>query len=229
MLPLGTSNNIALSLGLSDVVPLLVRGLASARETTFDIGLIESSDREILFVEAAGVGFWAAVLHNENSFRARAHRLLWWLTRRRTKGETRVRDAARGIARRIRHAPTRPYVLFADGADLSGDCLAVEVMNISSIGPRMRLAPGASAADGFLDLVLVRPEAREALATLIELGDEVRTPAIDCRLAHDVELSWPEQGHVDDEPWPGRNASQPTDRRVHLRVGGSVRLLLPQF
>jgi hypothetical protein len=92
----------------------------------------------------------------------------------------------------------------------------------------MRLAPGASTADGFLDLVLVRPEAREALATLIELEHEVRTPAIDCRPAHDVEFSWTEHGHVDDEPWPGRNASA-TDRRVHLSVGGSVRLLLPQF
>ena len=141
--------------------------------------------------------------------------------------DARVREGARSIARRVRRAPTLRYEVLADGEDLSGDYVGVAAMNIRSIGPRMILAPDASSADGLLDLVLIRPEARRALATHIERQDAVRAAAIECRRVQDVELSWPEHGHLDDDPWPKRGRLPP-NRRVHLSIAGSVRLLLPE-
>jgi len=226
VLPLGTANNVAWSLGLTDVVPSLVRGLASAREARLDIGLIESGEHKAPFLEAAGSGFLGAALHNEFTARARTLRKANRATALPSSRDARVREAARSIARRIRQAPTLSYEVLADGADLSGDYIAIAAMNIRAIGPRMRLAPDANSADGLLDLVLVRPEARHALATLIELQDEVRAPTIDCRRVQDVELSWPGHGYRDDDPWPPGDALA-SARHVHLCVGGSVRLLLP--
>lgn len=226
VLPLGTSNNIASSLGVSVDAQRVARGLASARETVLDIGVIDAGDREMLFVEAAGVGFFGAALDEEASLQGRMRRAIWRLTGRWTKGEARVRDAAFGMARRIRGAPARQYELLADGVDVSGEYVAIEAMNIRSIGPRMCLAPEAISADGLLDLVLVRPGQRAALATLIESQQDTRAAALDRRRVREVELSWTEAGHLDDEPLAVGGAS-PNDRRVRVRVGGCVRLLLP--
>ena len=226
VLPLGTANNIALSLGLTDVVPDLVRGLASAREGTMDIGVIEAGERPAPFVEAAGSGFFGAALHHDVAVRKRARQAGQRITSRPSTREARVRHAAQNVAQRIRRAPTLSYEVLADGADLSGDYIAITAMNIRSIGPRMWLAPDANSADGLLDLVLVRPEARDALATLIESQDAVRAPTIECRRVRDVELSWPERGHLDDDAWP-RNGALASDQRVHVCIDGAVKLLLP--
>lgn len=228
VLPLGTANNIAWSLELSDDVLRLIRGLASARQSTLDIGLIEAGKRKARFVEAAGSGFFGAALHNDRTTRARGRR---GEPRRLTSppptADERVREGARNVAGRVRRAPALRYEVFADGEDLCGEYIAIAAMNIRSIGPRMILAPDASSSDGLLDLVLVHPEEREGLATLIESREPVRAPVVDCRRVKDVELSWPTHGHLDDDPWPRRGTLK-SDRRVHLRIDGSVRLLLPQ-
>lgn len=225
MLPLGTANNIAWSLGFTAAVPRLVRELATAREATFDIGLITAGEREALFVEAAGVGFFGAALHDDVSVRAQARRVVRHATHPHSSVDAKVQDGAHNVAQRIRHAPTLRYEVLADGADLSGDYISITAMNIRSIGPRMLLAPDASSVDGLLDLVLVRPEARDALATLVESREAVRAPTIDCHRVRDVELSW-QHGHLDDDPWP-KSGALASDRRAQICISGRVRLLLP--
>ena len=229
VLPLGTANNIAWSLELADDVPRIIHGLSNAREATLDIGLIEVGKRKARFVEAAGSGFFGAAMHNDRATRARARRgPPRRLTTKLLTVDERVREGARNVARRVRRAPALSYEVHADGEDLSGEYIAIAAMNIRTIGPRMILAPDASSEDGLLDLVLVRPDEREALAELIESREAVHAPVVECRRVKDVELSWPGHGHLDDDPWPRRGVLK-SDRRVHLHVGGSIRLLLPQF
>lgn len=74
VLPLGTANNIAWSLELTDDMPRIINGLSNAREATLDIGLIEVGKRKARFVEAAGSGFFGAAMHNDRANRARARR-----------------------------------------------------------------------------------------------------------------------------------------------------------
>ena len=48
-----------------------------------------------------------------------------------------------------------PWRVELDGADLSGDYIAVEAMNIRFVGPKIPLAPDADPGDGLLDIALV--------------------------------------------------------------------------
>ena len=67
-------------------------------------------------------------------------------------------------------AAVRPahWQLDLDGADLSGELLGVEAMNIREVGPELRLAPGADPGDGLLDVVLIAEEQRDALRAYVE-------------------------------------------------------------
>lgn len=228
VLPLGTSNNIANTLGAParSTVVQLVQALASARAARFDIGAASAPWGDAPFVEGAGVGFFGATMHRAESLRGRWRervRRMW----RDTRGEAEVRAAARGMARLIRGCAARRCTVIADGRDLSGEYLAVEVMNIRAIGPRMALAPGASYGDGELDVVLVRPDARESLARLVESGN-ARHGCCEVIRSREVQLSWPwRDGHLDDSPWPERKPRPADAGPVRLTLSGSIQVLLP--
>lgn len=226
VLPLGTSNNIGHTLGMARrTVVELVQALAGARPARLDIGAASAPWGDEAFVEGAGVGFFGATLHRAESPRGRWRafvRGMWSDTR----GEAEVRAAARGMARLIRACAARRYTVIADGRDLSGEYLAVEVMNIRAIGPRMTLASDALYGDGALDVVLVPSEARESLARLVESGD-TRYSCCEVVRSRDVQLSWPwREGHLDDSPWPEREPRGAGQELVRLTVNGSIQVLL---
>jgi len=228
ILPTGTSNNIARAVGADHVVPLLIERMAGARTEYLDIGMIEGDGRQTSFVEAAGVGFVGAMLGEDGRLLPRIKRA--WRSLRSGRVD-RWQRAANGVARAVRAQPTRHFHVVVDGEDLSGDYVAIEVMNIAAIGPRTPLAPNAKPMDGRLDLVLVRPEDREPLADYIESSPAPRDPApVATRRGVKVELDWPDRdAHVDDLLWPAPGKRQPRPRRVTVRVRGTTTLLLPRF
>lgn len=226
ILPLGTSNNIARSLGLTGDAAALARKLASARETLLDVGVASMDDDESPFIEAAGAGFIGEVLRRAEQREERRRSAGRRAEDGATKGEAQVRGAAAGIARQLRRARARQYRILAGDQDLSGQYVAVEAMNIDAIGPRIRLAPGAKSSDGALDLVLIRPEDREPLASFIESDREGDGPGLERHRVCRVQLRWGRgPGHLDDEVWP---ADKSGSRDVTIAVGGTVRLLLPK-
>jgi diacylglycerol kinase (ATP) len=227
VLPTGTSNNIARSLGIAGSVPEMIGRLSSARPVRLDIGHVSAAWGETAFVEAAGVGFVAAMLRGGRSVRARVNRFVRTVGRPMDK---RLRGATRGVARLIRkHAP-RYHDVRADGEDLSGEYLAVEVMNIREIGPRLLLAPHAEPGDGLLDLVLVRPEDRDELVEYFaSLGTSRELPPVTARQVRRAEISWPAaDGHVDDKPWPraGASVGDGGDRCVRIGLQATVIVLV---
>ncbi len=228
VLAMGTSNNIAMTLsgGRRDTAAVLVSALAGAKPARLDIGAATGPWGEQAFVEGAGVGFFGATLHNAESLRSRLRTFVRTL-RRRTEGEAEVRAAARGMARLIRRLPARRYTVFADGRDLSGEYLGVEVMNVRAIGPRLWLAPDAAYGDGLLDVALVRPDDRESLARLAESG-EPRDACCEVHRARAIELSWPHgDGHLDDTPWPKRDPRWREGGRVIVDIKRSIQVLRP--
>jgi diacylglycerol kinase (ATP) len=229
VLPTGTANNIARSLGVAGPVPAIIRGLPSARTVRLDIGHLSAPWGEKTFVEAAGVGFLAATLRGGRSARARLKRFIKTVGR---PTEKRVRGAARGIARLIGRHVARYYEVRADGENLSDEYLAVEAMNIREIGPRLPLAPHADPGDGLLDLVLVKAEDRAALVDYIaSLGAAAELPPTISRRVRSAVIAWPaDDGHVDDKPWPRARDEADEDRPPCVRVGlqGAISVLVPQ-
>lgn len=199
IMPLGTANNIARSLGAHGAPADIVRALRddSTVSVAFDVAQARAPWGTTCFVESAGTGFFGGVLRRVSDDLARAG------------GEqqptTPVERAAGHVLEALeRYRPVRRHVL-ADGEDLSASYLLVEAMNVRSIGPQMELAPHADPGDGFIDLVLVRDTDRRALADYLEsIADGVpTTPAFETRRVQRVSFVWDvADGHLDDEPWP---------------------------
>lgn len=122
--------------------------------------------------------------------------------------------------------------LTVDGADLSGEFLAVEVMNICEMGPNFPLVPEADVGDGLLDLVLVREADRATLVGYLSerLRDlEPPLPQLPRRRGQRLALRPPGevQLHVDDRCWPEDRDAR-GDRTVEVAPGPSLWLLVPR-
>ena len=198
IMPLGTANNIALSVGARGAPADIMRGLtdSDARTIALDVAQARAPWGTTCFVESAGTGFFGNVLRRVSDDEARSGA---------DKPTTPVEQAARNVLGALgRYRPVHRHVL-ADGEDLSAAYLLVEAMNVRSIGPRMELAPAADPGDGFIDLVLVRDTDRRALVDYLEsIADGAPVaPVFETRRVQRVSFVWDiADGHLDDEPWP---------------------------
>jgi diacylglycerol kinase (ATP) len=229
ILPVGTANNIARSLSIDGTTPMLIKALASARSRKLDIGRASGPWGDKPFIESAGIGFFGTMLQAEHSLRTKVERFVRNL---RPASNDPFEMAALGLSRIVRREPVRRYKVVADGKDLSGDYLGVEALNIRSIGPRIVLAPDAHSNDGMLELLLVRPEAREELAEYVaSMGRSGTLPPPGTARVTRVEISWaPRRGHLDDAPWPdGPDASISMDDAptVTIDLQGAIDVLIP--
>ncbi len=117
-------------------------------------------------------------------------------------------------------APARYWKIDADGVDLSGEYIAVEVLNIRFVGPNLPLAPEADPSDGMLDVVLVGEADRKPLLAYIENRLHLASGQLpDLRVvpARSIEMIAPAgvQCHLDDQVWP---LDQPLDHAAALSV-----------
>jgi diacylglycerol kinase (ATP) len=230
ILPIGTANNIARTLGVNGTLVELAAALEQAHPTRLAVGRVRAEWGENRFVESAGVGLFAGMIRAS-------------LTRNRKRRPTSVtgkpvrprrhRRLKEGITRLRRTlATTRPMEVRvkADGHDLSGNYILVEALNIASIGPCIDLAPTANFSDNVLELVLAQWEDRPALETYleqIEAGETAKTPLISRRV-HRLELSWSGGiGHVDDELWPPEDQLSAGTIEVTVEIQTLLPLLLP--
>jgi diacylglycerol kinase family enzyme len=222
LLPNGTANNIARSIGADAAIPMLAGRLMTSRLERIDIGRIRGDGHEDNFVEAAGFGFIGNMLGEEH----RPLLQLWRSLRSRTtRSVDRWARAARGVARLVRKQPLIHVSITADGEDLSGEYVAVEVLNIRAIGPRILLAPNANPLDGCLDLVLLPADARDAFADFVaSRSGAAQCPPLFTRRVRRVEMDWPATDtHVDDSVWPSAaKTGRPTHVVIDVRGGAPV-------
>jgi diacylglycerol kinase (ATP) len=197
VIPLGSANNIARTLGIAlDGTARLARAWESAGRRPYDIGRLRSGLGVARFAESMGGGIFGEVLR-------RAER-----SSEDPSGEDKHEHGLELLRAVIGDAEPRRWGLALDGEDISGDFLAVEVMNIREIGPNLPLAPSADPGDGILDVVLIGPEHRESLAGLAEARARGRVGAatpLPVKRGRRLEIRFPAACclHVDDEVWPG--------------------------
>jgi diacylglycerol kinase (ATP) len=218
ILPTGTSNNIARAVGDDADIPSLIGRMSSAQLSRLDIGRVAGDGHEANFVEAAGAGFMGAMLAEG---RRASVRLVSAVRGMISLGRNHWVSTAERVAEHVRTEVAHSFNIIADGRDLSGEYIAVEAMNIASIGPRISLAPDANPGDGQVDLVLACPAEREALARYIESrGATSERPPLTVHRVRTVEMDWPSSdAHVDDELW-----LRPS--RVKIDIAGYARLLV---
>jgi diacylglycerol kinase (ATP) len=192
ILPLGTANNIASSLGVSAAASDLVASWATARRVPFDLGRARAASKEWLVVEGVGGGLVPAGI-------ARAQAEL--NARPKMPPSHEVDAALRTFRDALLDLAPQPWTLAIDGQRISDDFLLVEVLNIRSIGPNLIFAPDATPSDGYFDVVMAQESHREELLTYLNhraAGRATRL-ALPCRRARHVVIGRCLELHVDDE------------------------------
>ncbi len=219
-LPIGTANNIAKTLGLLGDARELVDSWDVEAARHVDAGEVRASGESRRFVEGVGGG-WIAELMGRAKEVDGDLRLLGRETDR----------ALHLLADLLGEARPAPWRITVDGADLSGDYLAIEILNIKFVGPNVPLAPEADPFDGLLDVVLVTDADRagilEFLDQRLHLASGVMPPLRTAR-GREVRLQAPAgvRIHVDDGVWPdGRDLDEPLDVEVDC-LPGAVRMLI---
>jgi diacylglycerol kinase family enzyme len=194
VLPLGTANNIARSLGLDVSLPDAIESWRHATLMPFDLGYARVGEQEHLFTEGIGGGLVpAGIAAAEASAGADDD------ANRHPADE--VVNAVQTFHDVLTELKPSPWTIVADGHTLSGEFLLVEVLNIRSIGPNLMLSPDADASDGLFDVITAGAADRGALLHYLEQ----RTHGRECHLtlpvhrAREIAMQSCAGLHIDDE------------------------------
>jgi diacylglycerol kinase (ATP) len=195
VLPLGTANNIARSLGVAGTPQELVETWKLKKTRPLDVGMVKASWGTSRFIEGFGVGLFAEFLKAADK-------------REKGKGADNLRKGRALLEKWVKTAKPIDIAITIDGKALNGEFLGVEVMNVPFTGPALPLAAKANIADGRLDIVCFdadrRRDLREWLASPLDEAAPVTT-----RQGKTVELTWAETANrLDDESHGNRDTKQ---------------------
>lgn len=212
ILPCGTANNIARSLGLTDRdVAELVRAWPPAQRRRYDLGEAVAGDERELFVECMGAGLFGSLLRRADEVDDDAD------------GDEKIELSLSLLAELLDDLAPLRFEVELDGVDASGEYLAVEAMNAREAGPNVPLAPDADVSDGQLDVVLVGPAHRGELAEYVaarRLGQSPEAPVLPVHRGRRLRLEAPADCalHVDDDLLPDGCSSGPVEASAEASV-----------
>jgi diacylglycerol kinase (ATP) len=191
ILPVGTANNIATSLGIEGSIMQLSRGWSTGHRLAVDTGVACSTLGERRFLEAVGVGWIptsiATMKADSDSEEGDRDSKL-------ARATHRYRDVLAGLK-------PRRWRLTLDGTRLDDDFLLVEVLNIRSIGPNLVLSTDVDPSDGFFSVVTATEKHRKELDDY--LSRRIEGTACNLTLptwrAREIGIEGGDALHVDDE------------------------------
>jgi diacylglycerol kinase (ATP) len=230
VLPLGTANNIARSLGLSGSPGQLIARWRTAALRPVDLGVVSGPSGTSYFLEACGVGLFSHMLERAQGPKRRRRVA-------RVGPLERMRRHARKMLRELRVVRPLGLLVRTDGRESAGDYTMLEVMNVRSIGFNLELAPDADASDGLLDVIAIRAGEEDRLAAYLRarIAGTRRHALIPVERARSIEIVGPAVGvHVDDkivEPESGESdedwSAQGSGGRINVSVeAGAVDILV---
>jgi diacylglycerol kinase (ATP) len=234
VLPLGTANNIALSLGCDAPLDELIAHWARAEVRHADLGMARGPWGERRFVEGVGGGLVARSIAAIDAQPLDSSH----------EPDHRLELAIGGYLNVLAQLRAVPWSLRLDGARLHDEFLLVEVLNMKSIGPNFVVSEATDAFDGAFTVALAREENRDELVAYWQArmaGESARLELETRRAAHvvldagsdlhvdDALFAWPESGSVDlrvepgvlhllTGPVPGGGADQRREARSGARV-----------
>jgi len=185
ILPMGTANNLAGSLGIRASLPDLVAGLKHGRVVPLDVGMTDGPWGRQRFFESAGFGAIAQALGPVNRSKVPSHQKI-----------PQGRHAMRKVFQDMRPARLR---IRLDERHLEEDLLLLELAKINSIGPRLCLAPTADPGDGFIHVALLPLDRRQAMLDWLDDPEDGRPAPMVLHKARHAEVTWQDTpSHLDD-------------------------------
>jgi diacylglycerol kinase family enzyme len=192
IVPLGTANNIAASLGIKPDPERAIAAWQAQQVVRMDVGVVEDAHGRCLFIEGVGVGLLPAGI-------AAGRKAV-----PKNNGEdpgANVTKARKIFLETLMTLEPRRYGLSIEGTTFEDESLLVEILNIPSVGPRIRLSNEANPADGLLSVVVAGIADRELIADHLRgrWDDDRRHAQLKTWRAARVEVKGWHDYHVDDE------------------------------
>jgi diacylglycerol kinase family enzyme len=190
ILPIGTANNVAHSLGYGVDDDLVARAACwHESQRSLRVGLVAYADEEQLLVEACGIGAFAQQLGREDTNIVKPASPLSLLAMR------------EGLVRRLLEEPPIRVAVEIEDQRIEEEMLLVECVNLGYLGPRLCLAPDQSPDDGSITVCGIAPEDRDVAAHWVSTGEGDVTRF---RLGRGrrITITADACGHLDGRRWP---------------------------
>jgi diacylglycerol kinase family enzyme len=158
LLPLGTANNIAKTLGIQGKPEEIIGKWKEFRVKKYDVGRLYDLPDSKFFLESFGYGVFPYLMQEMKKAGKESI----------DSPEKKLKAALELLYDIIIAYEGKACQLEVDGIDHSGTYLLAEVMNTQSIGPNLFLAPQADPGDGHLEVVLVPEHDRAKLASYVQ-------------------------------------------------------------
>jgi len=202
ILPLGTANNIARSLGMTGDRQEMANGWNEGLRERLDVGIAVGPWGEKSFIEGVGIGALAATVSEEvgSDF----------------EGDKRILIGRDAFRKELKEAKPLDLQLTIDGKPLKGDFLMIEILNNRYTGPALPLVPNASPGDGTFDIVVVPEKKRDDM--LAWLGKpENSKPPVEIKRGKVITLEWSGKPllRVDDALVKSGKGDQKAEIRLH--------------
>jgi diacylglycerol kinase (ATP) len=168
IIPLGSANNIARSLGIAGTPQELAEQWRMDNVRSFYLIAVDGLKDEYLCAEGFGVGLIPALIKR----RAK---------QKRADGPEDVRRGRRVLREIVVGAEPLDIEVGIDGEALKGNLLGVEILTGPFTGPALPFAHDADPSDKLLDIVCIETRKADALAAWIAAPHHKRPPVISRR------------------------------------------------
>lgn len=192
LLPLGTANNVAKSLGIEGHVEEIMRNIDVDEIKPYDIGRVKGLKDEMIFLESFGFGIFPLLMKKMKDVPERED----------STPEENLKTALETLHGIVLNSVAQPYTIKVDGVTYTDNFLLVELMNTPSIGPNLNISPTSDPGDGELELILVTEAQREEFARYVSYkigGIEKEFLARTVKVKRISIIGGPGPVHVDDE------------------------------
>ena len=220
VLPLGTANNLARSLGFCASPEEIITGLGRGERRAFDVGLARGPWGKRYFLEGAGGGLLADYLRNAEGKVKGTEKL---------SKEEEMRRHVSLLRQMLHDYPARKWKIALDGEDTSNRYILWEAMNIRSVGPILYFASHAATKDGRLDFVCVREEDRSLFIEYLDgrlAGRKTKFPLPLRRFRDSKIVCENSMLHFDDKVWPDKKQRVKSPSGIEITVKPSALVIL---
>jgi diacylglycerol kinase family enzyme len=196
ILPLGTANNVANSLGIGGKHKEIVASWTGAREQPLDLGRAKGPWGDWSFLEGVGVGAVTLTAARMDSGEAKGADG--------AEGESAIRVARQTLQSVLANGASHWFDVTVDGQSICDKAALLEVANMRYIGPRLALAPLAQHGDGQLDIIWLPDGNRQLLRDWLKTASDEDTdaPVKSCRGSSIIIHHAYGQVRIDDTYWP---------------------------
>jgi diacylglycerol kinase (ATP) len=218
VLPLGTANNLARSLGFTASPEEIIPRMQGGKRHAFDVGSARGPWGRRYFLKP-----WAAVCLPIMSRQAQG---------KKAKKASKEQEMAQHVSllhRMLHDYPARRWKIEIDGEDISDCYILWEAMNIRSVGPVLYLASQAATKDGQLDFICAREADRPLLMEHLSarLAEKKHKFPLPIRRFRKLRIAWRGSTlHFDDQFWPHKKQKPKNLREIEITVKPSALVIL---